>query len=153
MSIDRAEGRQSWFKETTFPKQGVRQLDDRATNDRIADDRTGAGISPARLVFGRLLLWSALFAGLAVNLVEAYCFVAGVLQMLGGSCTAALLGLWFAVPLVPVGPVLCILGAVLAKAEDRLAWGAGLVGTLLSISAVPFWMQMAAIAAVVLGLF
>lgn len=64
-------------------------------------------------------------------------------EMAQGSCTAALICLWFGLPVAPVGPVLFIIGLILARGSNPMAIKAGVVGVALSIVAVPLWFHIA----------
>jgi len=94
---------------------------------------------PVRIVAGRTLLWAALVVGVATNAVEGYVVIGGVVDMAQGSCSAALVGLWLGVPLVPLGVVLFAIGAALARRADPSALTAGVLGLALSLVAIPFW--------------
>jgi hypothetical protein len=96
-------------------------------------------IVPVRILAGRVLLWAALAVGVATNAVEAYFAMGGLLDMAQGSCSAALTGLWFGLPLVPLGVVLFIVGAALARRADPRALTAGVIGLALSLVAAPLW--------------
>ena len=96
-------------------------------------------VVPARIVAGRILLWATLAVGVATNAVEAFFAIGGLLDMARGSCSAALTGLVFGLPLVPLGVVLFAIGAALARQADPSALTAGVVGLALSLVAVPLW--------------
>ena len=102
---------------------------------------------PARLVVGSALLWATLAVGVLANLVEGYFAIGGLVEMASGSCSAALIGLWFGIPLVPIGVLLFVVGLVLARGDDAKARAAGIVGVVLSLVAVPFWYLFAGVAA------
>jgi hypothetical protein len=59
--------------------------------------------------------------------------------MAKGSCSAALTGLVFGLPLVPLGVVLFVVGAALARRADPKALTAGVTGLALSLVAAPLW--------------
>jgi hypothetical protein len=94
---------------------------------------------PVRIVAGRILLWATLAIGVATNAVEAFFTIGGVLDMARGSCSAALSGLVFGLPLVPLGVVLFVVGAALARRADPRALTAGVIGLALSLVAAPLW--------------
>ena len=116
----------------------------------------GAGAEPqarpTRVIAGSLLLWSTLAVGVLVNVVEGYFAVGGIVEMIRGSCSAALIGLWFGLPLVPIGVLLFVVGLALARREDPMALGAGVVGLALSLVAVPFWYVLAGVVAQIFSL-
>ena len=105
-----------------------------------------------RIRAGRAFLWSAFAAGVLVNLVELYWLVEAIRQMSSGSDTAALIGMWFGVPIVPLGPVLFGVGWGLARRSDPRAFRAGLAGALISVLAVPLWFAVALSITLALGL-
>jgi hypothetical protein len=105
-------------------------------NDMRAEMRPA---DPVRVTIGRALLWATLAVGIATSAVEAYFAIGGLLEMAQGSCSAALIGLWFGLPLVPLGVVLFVLGAVLARRADPGALTAGVIGLALSLVAIPLW--------------
>ncbi len=96
-------------------------------------------VVPVRITIGRILLWATLAVGVATNAVEAYFAIGGLLDMAQGSCSAALIGLWFGLPLVPLGVVLFVVGAALARRADASALTAGVIGLALSLVAIPLW--------------
>jgi hypothetical protein len=96
-------------------------------------------VDPIRIVTGRILLWAALAVGVATNVVEAYFAIGGLLDMAQGSCSAALAGLWFGLPLVPLGVTLFVVGVALARRVDPGALTAGVIGLALSLVAAPLW--------------
>jgi hypothetical protein len=96
-------------------------------------------VVPVRILTGRILLWATLAVGVAINAVEAFFAIGGLLDMARGSCSAALTGLLFGLPLVPLGVVLFTIGAALARRADPGALRAGLIGLALSLVAVPLW--------------
>jgi hypothetical protein len=107
------------------------------------EPRTRSG----RLVAGSALLWASLAVGVLTNLVEGYFAVGGLVEMARGSCSAALIGLWVGLPLVPIGVLLFVVGLVLARREDPKALKAGAVGLALSLVALPFWYVLAGVIA------
>jgi hypothetical protein len=100
-------------------------------------------VVPARVLVGRFLLWATLAVGVATNAVEAFFVIGGLLDMARGSCSAALTGLLFGLPLVPLGAVLFVVGASLARRADPRALTAGLIGLALSLVAAPLWYLVA----------
>lgn len=127
-------------------------MQDNPTKTENTTNNAGIADRSARLSWGRFMLWAAFWVGLAVHVVEVFWMFEGIRQMQEGSCTAALIGLWFGLPLVPVALIAFVAGAVLAKQEDRKAWRAGLIGALLSVIAIPFWIIIALCVAEALGL-
>jgi hypothetical protein len=107
---------------------------------------------PARPAVARALMWAALAAGIAVNTVEIYQVVDAIRSMLAGSCNAALIGVWFGLPLVPAGPLLYGIGRVMAGPGRSPAHRAGRAGMWLSLAAVPLWMAFAWTLAIAFGL-
>jgi hypothetical protein len=91
----------------------------------------------------RKLLWGSLIAGVATHLFEVFWMAFAFFEMAQGSCTAALICLWFGFPVAPVGPVLFIIGLILARGSNPIAIKAGVVGVTLSIMAVPLWFHIA----------
>jgi hypothetical protein len=96
-------------------------------------------VVPVRIRAGRILLWATLAVGVVTNAVEAYAAIRGLLDMAQGSCSAALIGLLFGLPLVALGVTLFVVGAALARRADPRAFKAGVIGLALSLVAVPFW--------------
>jgi hypothetical protein len=96
-------------------------------------------VVPVQIVAGRILLWATLAVGVATNAVEAFFAIGGLLVMARGSCSAALAGLVFGLPLVPLEVVLFVVGAALARWADPRALTTGVTGLALSLVAAPLW--------------
>ena len=101
---------------------------------------------------GSFFLWATFVAGLAANAVELYMAVDGLLAMAGGSCSAALIGLYFGLPVSALGLVLFIPGALLVGRRNPRAVKFGIAGVVMSVLALPFWYVVAGVLSSALNL-
>ncbi len=71
--------------------------------------------------------------------------ISGLSDMANGSCSAALIGLWFGLPVSALGTALFLPGALMVRGDNPRAMKMGLVGLALSLTALPLWYVIAGV--------
>lgn len=78
--------------------------------------------------------------GLLAFLVEGGFAIEGLVSMAQGSCSAALISLWFGIPLVVATIIAFVIGSIKGRQEGPNQKRSRAIGLAVALAAIPVWM-------------
>ena len=100
--------------------------------------------------FGVGLLNAVFWISIVINSMNILFMISGLADMMTGSCSAALVGVMFSLPLVILSICLFALGLILAGSMRNRS-KMGMIGLALSVASIPFWLYFGLIIAFIIG--